>query len=264
MAPQLLFYERAVPVTTERHRDVAVNPRRDYGFARGAGVVPLTTAEVPAAAGAYAVVFVGEGDEVGLAAILGVRDGENLFVDDDGRWDAGYIPAFVRRYPFVFAQQHEANRLTLCVDEASDLLNREGRGERLFDSTGERTSYLGNVLDFMQRYQVALQRSRTFARRVQELDLLRRVQAQIRMGDHGGTLQLGGFRTVDRERLKALPAETVNELFASDGLEALYLHLASLRHLQGLGERAARRGAPKPRLEGTGDDAIDGGDILLN
>ncbi len=263
MAPQLLFYERAVPVTAERHRDVAVNPRRDYGFARGAGIVPLTTAELAAAAGEYAVVFVGEGDEVGLAAILGVRDGDNLFVDDDGRWDAGYIPAFVRRYPFVFAQQNDPERLTLCVDEASDLLNREGRGERLFDSAGERTSYLGNVLDFMQRYQVALQRSRAFAKRVQALDLLRRVQAQIRMGD-GGTLQVGGFRTVDRERLKALPAETVAELFASDGLEALYLHLASLRQLQRLGERAARRGVPEPRLEGTGDDAIDGGDILLN
>ena len=263
MAPQLLFYERAVPVTSERHREVAVNPRRDYGFARGASAVPLTTAELPAAAGEYAVVFVGEGDEVGLAAILGLRDGENLFVDGDGRWDAAYVPAFVRRYPFVFAHQNDANRLTLCVDEASDLLNREGRGERLFDSAGERTTYLGNVLDFMQRYQVALQRSRAFAKRVQDLDLLQRVQAQVRLGD-GATQQLRGFRTVDRERLKALPAETVSELFASDGLEALYLHLASLRQLQRLGERAARRGAPTPRLEGTGDDAIDGGDILLN
>jgi len=263
MATQLLFYERAVPVTSERHCELAVSQRRDYGFARGAGAVPLTLAEVPAAAAEYAVVFVGEGDEVGLAAILGVRDRENLFVDDDGRWDAGYVPAFVRRYPFVFANQNDPNRLTLCVDEASELLNREGRGERLFDSAGERTTYLSNVLDFMQRYQVALQRTRTFARRIQELDLLQNVQAQVRMGA-GGTLQLRGFRTVDRQRLKALPAETIGELFAADGLEALYLHLASLRQLQRLGERAARRGAPRPRVEGAGDDAIDAGDILLN
>jgi hypothetical protein len=263
MATQLLFYERAVPVTGERHRDLAVSQRRDYGFARAANAVPLSTAEVPAAAAHYPVVFVGAGDDVGLAAILGVRDGENLFVDDDGRWDAGYVPAFVRRYPFVFASQTDPERLTLCVDEASELLNREGRGERLFDSAGERTTYLANVIEFMQRYQVALQRSRAFARRVQELELLQNVQAQVRMGD-GGTLQLRGFRTVDRQRLKALPPETVNELFASDALEALYLHLASLRHLQGLGERAARRGAPRPRVEGTGDAAIDGGDILFN
>ena len=263
MAPQLLFYERAVPVTSERHRDLAVGQRRDYGFARGASAVPLTTAELPAAAAHYPVVFVGEGDDVGLAAILGIRDGENLFVDADGRWDAPYVPAFVRRYPFVFANQQDGTRLTLCVDEASDLLNHEGRGERLFDSAGERTAYLGNVLDFMQRYQVALQRSRAFAKRVQDLGLLRNVQAQIRMGE-GAALQLRGFRTVDREALKGLAPETVNELFAADGLEALYLHLASLRHLQSLGERAARQGAPRPRVEGTGGDAIDGDDILLN
>jgi hypothetical protein len=251
-------------VTSERHRDLAVNQRRDYRFARTASAVPLTTAELPVAAGEYPVVFVGEGEEVGLAVILGVRDGENLFVDADGRWDASYVPAFVRRYPFVFADQNDdSNRLTLCVDEASEMVNGDGRGERLFDSAGERTGYLSNVLDFMQRYQVALQRTRAFARRVQDLELLRSVQAQVRMGERG-TLQLRGFRTVDRERLKGLPAETVTELFASDGLEALYLHLASLRHLQRLGERAAGQGAPPPRLEGSGDDAIDAGDILLN
>jgi hypothetical protein len=92
---------------------------------------------------------------------------------------------------------------------------------------------------------------------------LRNVQAQIRMGE-GAALQLRGFRTVDREALKGLAPETVNELFAADGLEALYLHLASLRHLQSLGERAARQGAPRPRVEGAGGDAIDGDDILLN
>jgi hypothetical protein len=263
MAMQLLFYERAVAVTSGRHRDLAVGRRRDFGFARAAGAVPLTTAELPAAAAHYPVVFVGEGDDVGLAVILGIRDGENLFVGADGRWDAPYVPAFVRRYPFVFANRKDTTHLTLCVDEASDLLNHEGRGERLFDSAGERTTYLTNVLDFMQRYQVALERSRAFAKRVQDLGLLRDVQARMRLGD-GAALQLRGFRTVDREALKGLASETVNELFASDGLEALYLHLASLRNLQALGERAARHGAPPPRVEGAGGDAIDGDDILLN
>jgi hypothetical protein len=261
MAPQSLFYERAVPVSTERHRDLSVSPRGDFAFARRATAVPLTTAELSAAVVEYPVVFVGEGEDVGLAAILGVRDGENLFVDGEGRWAPGYVPAFVRRYPFVFANQNDPNRLALCVDEASDLVNREGRGERLFDSAGERTSYLGNVLAFMQRYQAALQRTRAFARRIQALDILQSVQAQIPLGE-AGTRQLRGFRTVSRERLKALGGDTVQELFADDGLEALYLHLASLTNLQRLGERAATRGAG-PTIEGT-DELLDGSDILLN
>lgn len=261
MAPQLLFYERAVPVSAERHRETAIAQRRDYRFARGANAVPLTTPELALAIAEYPVVFVGEGEDAGLAAILGIRDGENLFVDAEGRWDAAYIPAFARRYPFVFAHQGEGNRLTLCVDEASDLVNHDGRGERLFDSTGTRTHYLSTVIDFMQRYQGALQRTRAFARRIDASGLLQNVQAQVRLGD-SGTMQLRGFRTVDRERLKKLDAETVNELFASDGLEALYLHLASLRHLRRLGERAAARGTA--RVDGNGEDPIEGGDILFN
>lgn len=255
MSPQLLFYTRAVPVSVDRHRDVAIARRRDYGFARSAKAVPLTTTELPMAAAEYPVVFLGEGNDTGLATILGIRDGENLFVDADGRWNAGYIPAFVRRYPFVFAGEAEGNRLTLCVDEASDLVDEHGRGERLFDAAGERTSYLANLLTFMQRYQAALQRTSAFARRIEQLGLLQDVQAQVRLGD-AGQLQLRGFRTVNRERLKALEKETIQELFASDGLESLFLHLASLRHLRRLGELAATR------VEGARDEPLDGGDIL--
>lgn len=263
MAPQLLFYERAVPVSAARHRDVAIARHRDFRFACAATAVPVTTAELATASDEYAVVFVGEGEEVAMATILGVRDGENLFVDAEGRWQGRYVPAFVRRYPFVFAGGGEGERLTLCLDEACEAVNREGRGERLFDRAGERTSYLANLLDFMQRYQAALQRTRAFAKRVDELGLLRNVQAQLQLGD-AGRIGLRGFRTVDRERLKALPTETVQELFAADGLEALYLHLASLRHLRRLGELAATRAGDAARVEGSGDAPLDGGDILLN
>lgn len=263
MAPQLLFYDRAVPVSSERHRDLAVATGRDYGFARGANVVPLTTAELAPAMLEYPIVFLGDGQDGSLAAVLGTRDGENLFVDQTGRWQARYVPAFVRRYPFVFASQDDPNRLVLCVDEGSALLNREGRGERLFDSTGERTAYLANVLQFLQRYQMAVQRTRAFVQRMAELELLREVRADIRLGD-AGTRQLRGFRTIDREQLKALPAATVGDLFTADGLEAIYLHLGSLGNFQRLGERAAAPGAATAEVDGAATDAIDPGDILLN
>ncbi len=263
MAPQMLFYQRAVPVSNERHRDLAVESQRDYGFARTTNIVPLTTAELAPAVLEYPIVFLGDERDGSLAAVLGTRDDENLFVDQAGRWNARYVPAFVRRYPFVFANQDDPNRLILCVDESSAQLNRDGRGERLFDSAGERTAYLGNVLQFMQRYQMAVQRTRAFVRRMAELELLREVHANIRLGD-AGTRQLRGFRTIDREKLKALPAATVSELFNADGLEAIYLHLGSLGNFQRLGERAAPPDGTPAQVDGAGGDAIDPGDILLN
>mgnify|MGYP006288804705 CR=1 FL=1 len=261
MAPQLLFYERAVPISSENHREVTIEGRSDYAFARATNVVPLTTPEMATAAAEYAVVFVGQGDEVVPAALLGVRDQRNLFVDSHGRWDASYIPAFVRRYPFVFATGQDPKQLMLCIDEASPLINREGRGERLFDATGARTSYLDNVLTFMQRFQAAFQRSQQFARQLNQLGLLQPVQAQLRGPE--GELSLRGFMRVDREKLNALDDATILQLFRSDALEVIHLHLASMRNLQKLGERAlsGRDGAAAPTI---GGDDFDNSDILIN
>lgn len=261
MAPQLLFYERAVPISSETHREVAIEGRSDYAFARATNVVPLTTPEVAVAATEYAVVFVGQGDDIIPAALMGVRDRENLFVDTDGRWDASYIPAFVRRYPFVFASGQDPKQLMLCIDEASPLINREGRGERLFDATGARTSYLENVLTFMQRFQAAFQRSQQFAKRLNELELLQPVQAQLRGPE--GELSLRGFMRVDRDKLKALDDATALELFRNDALEVIHLHLASLRNLQRLGERALRGRNDAPSTAIGGND-LDASDILIN
>ncbi len=264
MAPQLLFYERAVPISSETHRDVSIEGPAHYGFANAINAVPLTTPEIAVAAAEYAVVFVGQGDDVVPAVVLGVRDGQNLFVDGAGRWQANYVPAFIRRYPFVFATggaqggAEAEKRLLLCLDEASAMVNRDGRGERLFDSTGTRTAYLDNVLQFMQRFQAAFAASQQMARRLNSLELLQPVQVQLR--GPGGELQLRGFMTVDRQRLKALQPETVRELFASDALEGIYLHLASLRNLQRLGERslATKSDAQAP------DNGLNEGDILLD
>ncbi len=257
MAPQVLFYEQAVPISSEQHRDATVQGTADYAFARSANVVPLVAQEFAVAGGDYAIVFVGRDEDLLPVALLGVRESENLFVTEDGRWEGGYIPAFVRRYPFVFAHGPDDDRLILCIDEASPLVNREGRGERLFDSTGAKTSYLDNVLTFMQRYQAAFQSSQRFARRLRELDLLQPVQAQLR--GPGSEIQLRGFMTVNREKLAALDAATVEDLFRTGALEAIYLHLASMRNLQRLAQRAApAAGSPSDR----GD--LDEGDILLN
>jgi hypothetical protein len=47
MTKQLLYYERAVPVTLERHRDWALEPRKTYEFADHANAVPIVVAEFP-------------------------------------------------------------------------------------------------------------------------------------------------------------------------------------------------------------------------
>ena len=91
------------------------------------------------------------GTDVSPAAVLGVRGPENLFVAPDGTWTAKYVPAFLRRYPFVFSQAEE--RLILCIDDAFPGLNREGRGQPLFQDDGSPSPYVDGVVKFLGDYQ---------------------------------------------------------------------------------------------------------------
>lgn len=245
MATQLLFYSNAVPVTSQKHRDLYVKTGGDFGFARSVNSVPLTAVEFRRATSDYAVVFAGEGDAIIPVAILGAEAERNAFVNDDGTWGGNYVPAYVRRYPFVFASSDDGKNLTLCIDENFSGCNRgEGRGERLFDSDGERTQYLGTVLNFLKEYQVQFQRTRAFCARLKELDLLDPMQAQFTLPD-GQSRNLAGFMAVNRSKLKKLDDGVLAQMAKSDELELIYLHLQSM---QNFGPMLRRIGA-KPEVE---------------
>ncbi len=235
MTNQLLFYEQAVPVSAEKHRNWCVE-RAGYAFSRSTNSVPLTTVEFAAAAAVYPVVFAAvEGGHIPVA-ILGVKDRQNLFIGAGGDWTASYIPAFVRRYPFVFASSEDGQTFTVCIDEGFAGCNEEGRGQRLFDEDGARTPYLEQVLAFLQEYQQQFQATRGFCARLAELELLEPMQANVSL-DSGEQLALTGFQVVSRERLKALEDHALRELFDSDGLELLYLHLHSMQNFAAMIER---------------------------
>ena len=229
MSTQLLIYETAVPVSSGRHGKASIEAGKGYGFARKINSVPLTAVEFPLAAADYAIVFAQSGDEVVPVVILGARAGENLYVKDDDSWSARYVPAFVRRYPFVFSAKDDGKTFTLCVDEAFQGLNYQGRGQPLFDGEGKQTQYVDNVLRFLQEYRAQFMRTQAFCRKIAELKLLEPMQAQFTLAS-GEKMSLTGFHAVDRRKLKALPAETLAQLAATDELELVYLHLQSLRN----------------------------------
>jgi hypothetical protein len=236
MAKQLLLYERAVPINARQHRNLSVKSGADYGFAKQVNSVPLMAAEFEPACGEYAIVFAGQDKDVMPVALLGVRDQENLYVDDKGAWNAKYVPAFVRRYPFVFSSDDKAETFTLCVDEGFQGVNRDGMGERLFDSAGERTQYLSTVLGFLQAYQAQFDATRAFCRRLTELNLLEAMRADFTLRS-GQRIALGGFMTVNRERLRALSGDALAQLAARGELDLIYAHLHSQRNFTATAER---------------------------
>jgi hypothetical protein len=239
MSSQLLIYESAVPVSAQRHADASVEAGADYGFSRRVNSVPLMAVEFPHAAAEYAIVFGGTAEAFVPAVILGMRADENLYLTQAGGWQAKYVPAFVRRYPFVFASAQDGKTFTLCIDEAFPGFNREGRGQRLFGEDKKPTTYVSSVLKFLEQYQLEFRRTQAFCQKLKELGLLEPMRAQAKLGS-GQQLALTGFMAVSREKLKALPGDKLAELARSDALELLYLHLHSMRNFAAMGERLGR------------------------
>jgi hypothetical protein len=246
MPKQLLFYERVTPISNARHASWSVAPIADYSFAAATNSVPVTIPEFLLTAQEYPIIFTVDGDTAMPAALLGFDADAGLLVGPDGTWDARYIPAFVRRYPFVFSASDDGATFTLCIDEACDSLDPKGRkGEKLFDAEGERTPYLTRMLDFVNAYQTEHARTLAFGRLVQSLGLLEPHEARVTLPG-GEPKTLTGFHVISRERLKALAAAELADLVASDAMELIYLHLQSIGNF----ERMVRR-LPAPVVEKT-------------
>ncbi len=229
MTTQLLIYETAVPVSNQRHAQWSVEVGADYAFSRHVNAVPLMTVEFMPAAAEYAIVFAQEGDNILPAAILGMRGSENLYLSSENKWQARYIPAFVRRYPFVFSSTPDGQTFTLCIDEAFKGFNQQGRGQRLFGEDGKPSPYTENVLNFLREYQAQFVRTQAFCRRLKDLGLLDPMQAQITMST-GERVSLSGFLGIDRKKLRTLSGDDLARLASNDDLESVYLHLHSMRN----------------------------------
>src|SRR5215210_705462 len=113
-----MYYERPVLLDRDKHRKLRVKPSTSFAFAQKANSLYLAGVEFNEACKEYAIVFTRAAHEKIIpVAMLGLRSRENLFVDAQGRWDAAYVPAFVRRYPFVLAELSSDN-MAVCIDEA--------------------------------------------------------------------------------------------------------------------------------------------------
>jgi hypothetical protein len=236
----LLMYERLVPIDREQHRKLRIHqgPGR-MGFARETNSMLLAATELPLAALDYPCVFVQSGEQHTLIAVVGLRDKENLMISDAGDWaEHSYVPAFVRRYPFVLAEQPGNNEMTLCVDEAFDGLDGT-KGEALFDDQGQNTPYLTQLQTFLLSFHQDMLATAQFARRMSELGLL--VERSIDCQINGERMSLNGFKVIDEAKLRALPAETVQELFTSGALGWVHAHLLSLNNVNKLGARLGQR-----------------------
>jgi SapC len=224
---QVLFYSNIIPLNSNEHTGLFVRYDTGYNFAANVNAVPLTTVEFTKAAAEYVIVFAGEEDSMTPYAVLGVNNNENVFLDEKGNFKTSYIPAFIRRYPFIFTTADEGKNFTLCIDKGSSALNSDGIGYRLFESDGNYSEHLKQIINFMTEYQRQYNRTREFCRKLQEFNLLMPFSAKLQ-AEQKEPQTLSGFYAVSRERLKSLSDIQLRQLVQSEELEFIYNHIQSI------------------------------------
>ncbi|MEA1673351.1 SapC family protein [Nitrospirillum sp. BR 11163] len=229
-----LFYKQPRLMQAAVDEAMSLRVPTHYGFAAGAHAVPLVMGEFAAACRSLPILFAGEA--AAPIALLGLREGKNLFVNADGGWERDvHIPAYVRRYPFIFLEDAEADQLTLCVDEAADAV--VAGTENPFFVNGAPTDLTLQALDFARQYQASHALTISFVAALLEGGLLIERRADITLPS-GETPSLSGFRVIDEEKLNRLPAEVLAYWRDKGWLAAAYAHLISLNDWSALIRRA--------------------------
>lgn len=236
MSTQLLIYGNAVPLSKDRHAKWSVQVGRDFSYAKNLNALPILAAEFIAAVREYPIVFTHANDAYQPVALLGIRAEENLFLDDANAWTARYLPAFLRRYPFVFSRSEDGQTFTVCIDETFAGFNQQGRGDRLFTDDGGITPYVNNVLQFLQSFQVEHARTQAFCKKLDELEVFE-PQNAVWTSPNGEQVALGGFVCVSREKLEAVPPRMLAGMVGSGEMDLIYAHLFSLNNLDLLKSR---------------------------
>ena len=249
--PQLpLFYKDLLPLNSRDHGDWKVGGFENAEFLASSHAIPVTVDEFVDAQRDYPIVFTA-GENPLPIALFGLNEGVNTFMDDNVKLMADvYVPAYIRRYPFILARLNPASDdMSLCFDPTAGVVKKQDEGQALFADDSQPTEYTNGVLEFCRRFEESGQRTKAFMEELKKLDILMDGEIAITRSDAPETPYLyRGFQMVDEAKLRELPAETFEALMKNGILILIHAHLFSLNLMRRLFERQVAMGkVPEPQ-----------------
>ncbi|HLI11928.1 MAG TPA: SapC family protein [Alphaproteobacteria bacterium] len=234
-----VFYRRPRPLNATQDAGKSLARAGNFLFARGTNSVALNGPEFPQAMRTYPIVFT-TGEPRTAVAVLGLRDNENLFLDSAGSWRPdSYIPAYVRRYPFVFMVQPGNADMVLCIDDDSGLLVEDDTRPLFVD--GKPTDVVQHALRFCAEFQAQFKATQEFVQALVEHDLLVANETRVVMKS-GQQMALRGFQVVSEAKFNALSDAVFLDWRRRGWLHLVYCHLMSMANWSRLVELAGAQG----------------------
>jgi hypothetical protein len=227
----VLFYSTPEPLNNDAHGKIGLRRiDRPFAFAAGAQAVPLTVTEFGVAGLSFPVIFAGERRQP--LGVMGVGGDTNMFIQPNGLFELGvYVPAYIRRYPFVLANDEARGQMVVCIDRKASMLG-DLPDLPFFDPSGQPTEYTKNCIQFCNDYEVEIRRTEQFLALLTELDLFETRKTTFTPTNPDGSSappqDIAEYYAVSEAKLRALPDDKVRHLLDTGAMSQIYAHLQSL------------------------------------
>lgn len=242
----LLFNDLA-PLSSVEHASWKIKQSDTAPFLAKQHAIPVTIDEFAAVQRHFPIVF-SVGDNPVPLALMGLNEGVNTYVDDEGKLiDQVYVPAYVRRYPFLLAKLREdTDELSLCFDPSANAIGPFDDGEDLFEN-GAPTEATKAILNFCEQFEQAGQRTTLFMKELVDNGLLMDGEVSIQMAEQDKPFIYRGFQMVSEDKLRDLRGDTLRKMMKSGLLPLVHAHLFSLQAMREVfGRQVAQEKLPRP------------------
>jgi len=238
-----LFYNAVEPLNLDQHGKMKVRGITGMPELGRTHAIPLTVDEFTLVQRHYPIVF-SVGPSPVPIALMGLNEGVNVFLDENGRpLDTNlYIPAYLRRYPFLLAKlRPDSDELSLCYDPTSGAVGDFADGEPLFD--GDQPSGATKaILEFCEQFEAAGLRTNAFVEDLVKSDLLMDGEVAIQPEGADQPFVYRGFRMVDEEKIRNLRGDELRKMNQNGMLPLIFAHLFSLSQMRDVFARQMQQG----------------------
>lgn len=243
LSGNVMCYQQPEVLTADKHGNLGIKPvDKPFEFLKEVATIPLTVDEFGMSATGYPVIFTGTAKAP--VAVMGVRQGHNLFVTEEGMTEPDfYVPTFARRYPFAFANHEEQDAFVLCVDRKAPMVTDQPTVP--FFENGELSKYTQDAMEFCKQFEMQRQATVEFSKMLDEKGLFEQktvtFQPRDNEGKEVGEAQLiAEYWAVSEEKLNNLSEESFQELRAKGAVGAIYAHMISLVNWKRIVDRALK------------------------
>ena len=236
-----LFYQGLEPLSSSVHPNFKTKGAETAPFLAATHAVPITIDEFVPAQRHYPIVF-SSGDNPVPLALMGLNEGVNVFVDEDGKLlGETYVPAYIRRYPFMLARlRPDADELSLCFDPQSGLVGDFEEGNPLFDD-GQPSETTQAILKFCEEFEMSAQRTNAFMAELKATGLLMEGEAAVQVTGNEQPFVYRGFQMVNEEKFRELRGDELRKLNQNGILQLMLAHLFSLSLVPEIFSKQARQ-----------------------